>query len=462
MNRDRRLLHIAFRMPGFVAGLVVACALLLPAANVRGVTLTWSFMPAGATSGDNANNVALSSFMPPGYEGAIAAAMNTWSSVADVQFVQVPDTGPSGADIRIGAHAMAAPFGSKLAPYAHAYFPAPTTQASDVHFNTNYSWVVGSSVLTAGGTSNDVYSVALHELGHAVFGIDATSPNQHTRGVVSVVNSPATSLLFTNSLMPSDIAMAQAVYGAAPGYVPPPQSNVQLTLLPSSQMTFTVSAFNGALSIPMSTPLSGTLDAFVGTNSGLITNLAINDASLGLQNMTGSALLFGLTETAKVVNPAGWLYAPNRAVAVNGQFDSSNAMFGLVDGSMTATGPFALSYDLFNSPLSIGTKVGGASGSVTLSNSSTPGFRTVNFSMPVQNSIQVDASILNGSFQPGQLVATVTINGVVNATGLIAVPEPSTWALAFIGAVTLFAGRRLLSRRGQRRIHRTMHSGGLH
>lgn len=97
---------------------------------------------------------------------AIASAFSQWSTYAAVSFT--PTSNASGdATIGIlfatGAHGDAYPFGPAGGVLAHTFYPYPVNPepiAGDMHLNDANTWGIGSNV--------DLFSVALHEAGHAL------------------------------------------------------------------------------------------------------------------------------------------------------------------------------------------------------------------------------------------------------------------------------------------------------
>ena len=96
----------------------------------------------------------------------LSRAMTEWSRYADVQWTQAAAaTAAMTVNILWGPtdHGDGYPFASNV--LAHTFYPAPPAAeplAGDVHFNDEYLW----GIATAG--RYDVFSVALHELGHAL------------------------------------------------------------------------------------------------------------------------------------------------------------------------------------------------------------------------------------------------------------------------------------------------------
>lgn len=99
-------------------------------------------------------------------ESEIVRAMNQWSSNVNVTFS--PTTIASALrsisiEFASGAHGDGYPFDGPGGILAHTFYPVPVnaeTIAGDMHFDADEPWAVG--------TDTDIYTVALHELGHAI------------------------------------------------------------------------------------------------------------------------------------------------------------------------------------------------------------------------------------------------------------------------------------------------------
>ncbi len=135
--------------------------------------ITLSFMPDGTSIGGVPSNLqaTLNAHFPTAsWEGQILDAAAAWEKAANVNFSLVSDNGsplgvagnqqddPSFGDIRIGGYAMSSSI------LAFAYLPPPSnggTDAGDIFFNTNQLWQIN-------GTTYDLMTVAIHELGHAL------------------------------------------------------------------------------------------------------------------------------------------------------------------------------------------------------------------------------------------------------------------------------------------------------
>ncbi|MCC6493031.1 MAG: matrixin family metalloprotease [Pirellulales bacterium] len=197
-----------------------------------GGTVTWSLMPDGTTidpaftdgnvSGTSQLNGVLNSL---GYNGAIAAierAFESWSSVANIYFRQVADSGlpfhnadanpPNTGHIRIGAFAINGNVG------AVGYAPPPNggPLEGDILFNVNslFQFAAGQEgeeidfYVGNGQFHNDFEGLFLHELGHAL-GLDHSD-------VCSVMSVDFECYKYLNRHPDADdIAALQFLYGPA-------------------------------------------------------------------------------------------------------------------------------------------------------------------------------------------------------------------------------------------------------
>jgi hypothetical protein len=160
----------------------------------------------------------------------IRRALGEWTKHGNVRFVPSVD-GQGEATIAIrfarGSHGDAYPFDGPGRVLAHTFYPSPPNPeplAGDMHLDADETWGIG--------VNTDVYTVVLHELGHAL-GIG------HSSQPGAVMYPYYRSL---SALSSDDIAAVQSLYGAAqasPGGTPPAPGPLSISVAPPAAGTTT-------------------------------------------------------------------------------------------------------------------------------------------------------------------------------------------------------------------------------
>ncbi len=214
----------------------------------------------------------------------ILKAFNEWAKYANVIFTSAPSATASqtvNVLFATGAHGDAYPFeGSTI--LAHTFYPAPLNPepiAGDMHLNNDERWQIGADI--------DLYSVALHEAGHALGLVHVDDPNQ--------VMYPYYRM--RTGLGTGDIAVVQSYYGAAAGATPSQPAPAPLTLTvqsPAANFTTTASTVSvsgvtsggvAPVEVAWSTA-NGEIGNALGSASWNIPSLPL---SLGVNNITITA-----------------------------------------------------------------------------------------------------------------------------------------------------------------------------
>lgn len=166
------------------------------------LSVTYSFMPDGTVIGTQKSDL-WKKYSPVELMGVVGRGFEVWGRYVPLVFEEVGDDGsPVGSkgkfgDIRIGS------FASGGNQYAQSYFPyATSTRGGDITLNTRYEWyrlpVLGT------GKYADLYSVMLHEIGHAL-GLGHSTK-------YGCVMWPYIVGVYTD-LKADDVAGIQAIYG---------------------------------------------------------------------------------------------------------------------------------------------------------------------------------------------------------------------------------------------------------
>lgn len=142
-------------------------------------------------------------------ESEVVRAFREWARYAPLEFTAAAD-GAAARTISIlfarGAHGDGYPFDGPGKVLAHTFYPAPPNSeplAGDMHLDADESWRVGATV--------DLFTVALHEAGHALGLGHSDRPGS--------VMYPY--YRFTTGLTADDIAGIQEIYGSRDAPPPP-------------------------------------------------------------------------------------------------------------------------------------------------------------------------------------------------------------------------------------------------
>ncbi len=248
-------------------------------------------------------------------EAEIARAFSEWANVVQVTFT--PSDNPNadqtiGILFATGAHGDGYPFlGTSV--LAHTFYPFPVDPepiAGDMHFNDAETWQIGSGV--------DLFSVALHETGHAL-GLGHSD-------VPGDVMYPYYRM--HTVLMPNDIAAVQELYAApitasnpspspapAPTPAPAPASPLLLavtappgsTTASSISITGTVSGGSGSVQVSW-TSSNGASGVAQGSSNWIIPTVPLSTGSniitIKAQDSLMDVVTYGVTVSYQPPSPA--------------------------------------------------------------------------------------------------------------------------------------------------------------
>jgi hypothetical protein len=142
-------------------------------------------------------------------ESEIERAYAEWAKYVQVTFAQTDNpNAPQTLAVMFasGAHGDGYPFTGSTGVIAHTFYPYPLNPeslAGHQHFNNDMSWKIGADV--------DVFSVALHETGHALGLGHSDSPDDVMYPYYRMVSA----------LAPGDIAAVQQQYASVNGSISP-------------------------------------------------------------------------------------------------------------------------------------------------------------------------------------------------------------------------------------------------
>jgi hypothetical protein len=246
-------------------------------------------------------------------QGEIVRAMAEWTKVVQITWQPATDSlGNRTVNIlwTTGDHGDGFPFDGPGGVVAHTFYPSPPNPeplAGDMHFDDAESWHVGATV--------DVFSVALHELGHALGLGHSDNPNDVMYPYLKIVTG----------LADGDKTAILTLYAAQTGVVPPPgplaltidvppatttSATISLTGtvtggsgLPTVTWTSSTGAFDGS-SITGSNWIIASLPLTIGVNTIIVTAADANGSVSHVVSVTRQVTVPGPLALTINVPPA--------------------------------------------------------------------------------------------------------------------------------------------------------------
>lgn len=272
-----------------------------------GGQVTWSFALTSAPNGYQFDRI----LSEPEYQALIRDAFQAWEDIANIDFVEVADSASS--EMRLGWDAIDGPFGTvgqanwqaRSDGSYDASAPRFSINSAEIRFDTAEDWTTAK---TPQANKVEFFSVALHEIGHAI-GL------QHTDDT-STIMFPTNSGL--SALAAGDITGAQTLYGPAANTTPAPAS-VAASFAASPDVAKGLAAAYQTLlgGVPNQAGFTTLIKSAVDSNFGAgpgpifnIENIFINLANNLVQgNTTASATFANLASGATLSAKIGSLYA---------------------------------------------------------------------------------------------------------------------------------------------------------
>jgi Matrixin len=273
----------------------------------------------------------------------IARAMAQWSAVVKVTWAPgASATATQTVNILWAtyAHGDAYPFDGPGGMLGHTFYPAnpnPEPVAGDMHLDDSESWNIGKNI--------DLFSVTLHELGHALGLGHSDNPND--------VMYPYYKM--NTGLQAGDIAAIQTMYAAETGSAPAPAptptpsgSPLALTVYATASTTTaaTVSLSgvatggSGAISVTWSTTSSGAASGSAA--AWTISNIAL---AMGVNTITVTASA-GSAHVSQVVTVTRQAVSTTPPVTTGGGTDTTppTLTIGSPGGTTVSTSATAIAF----------------------------------------------------------------------------------------------------------------------
>ncbi len=274
----------------------------------------------------------------------IARAMAQWSAVVKVTWAPgVSATATQTVNILWAtyAHGDAYPFDGPGGMLAHTFYPAnpnPEPVAGDMHLDDSESWNIGKNI--------DLFSVTLHELGHALGLGHSDNPND--------VMYPYYKM--NTGLQAGDIAAIQTMYAAETGSAPAPAPTptpsgsplamtVYATASTTTAATVSLSGVatggSGAISVTWSTTSSGAASGSAA--AWTISNIAL---AMGVNTITVTASTGGGVHVSQVVTVTRQAVSVNPPVTTGGGTDTTppTLTIGSPGGTTVSTSATAIAF----------------------------------------------------------------------------------------------------------------------
>jgi predicted Zn-dependent protease len=168
--------------------------------------ITWSFANFNLTDEIDPAPVLLTPITSSTYQAIVASAFDKWASVANIQFVQVPETSApasyaTASDIRVGFTNFNTTVTGELGLTQYKYIGSNLYQDTLIGLEN-------PDIQSYAAVSVSLYQVALHEIGHALGLAHASDPYAVMNGGASAANP---------DLNATDIAAIQVLYGPPNG-----------------------------------------------------------------------------------------------------------------------------------------------------------------------------------------------------------------------------------------------------